>query len=83
MSGAVRIMMETPPGMYPGHSPSAMRRSRPLAASAMIEGAATTTARNPMPSKKRLAINCGASKTRLPQKPLIAIKASPPMASRQ
>src|SRR3974390_2965497 len=38
INGATTIMRETPPGKYPGHSPSAMRRPRPLAASAMIEG---------------------------------------------
>jgi hypothetical protein len=49
----------------------------------MIDGAATATARKPRPSRKRLSRSCGALAAKLPAKPLSAIKARPPTASRQ
>ena len=75
-------MIETPAGMYAAKKPSAMPRSRPLVADAISEGAATTTARKPSPSRKRLTKSCALDAARAPPSPLAVNSTRPVIAVR-
>jgi len=59
-----------------------MPRSRLLVAAAISDGAATTTARKPRPSRNRLTKSCAPEAARAPPSPLATISARPAITVR-